>query len=141
MFTTNLFNSGAIQRYFESRRRCWREATDPSQQQRVSHQNKHRKVRSRKQRVCIKYTAYPTMYLYNHHAIVYLQLYERRSKVTHSGEERERFTALSLDYMSEESSSDGGETMFVHQPPWRSNSKPFHLTFVASFHLSELYFV
>lgn len=25
--------------------------------------------------------------------------------------------------MSEESSSDGGETMFVHQPPWRSNSQ------------------
>lgn len=68
--------------------------------------------------------AYPTMY---HTIIVYLQLYERCSKVTHGGEEKERFAALTLDYMSEESSSDGGETMFVHQPPWRSNSKQFYL--------------
>ena len=34
---------------------------------------------------------------------------------------KKRFMALTLDYMSEESSSDGGESMFVHQSPWRSN--------------------
>jgi len=72
------------------------------------------------------------------HTILYLQLYERRSKVTHSGEEKERFAVLSLDYMSEESSSDGGETMFVHQPPWRSNSKPFQSIVCSLLSISEL---
>lgn len=89
----------AIQRYFESRRRSWRETTDPTQQQRVTLQNKRRKVRARKQR-----------------------LYERRSKFARSGEEKERFSTLTLDCMSEESSSDGGETILVHQPPWRSTT-------------------
>ena len=51
------------------------------------------------------------------------QLYEHHSKVTHNGEEKARFSALTLDYMSEEASSDGGETMFIHQPPWHSNSR------------------
>ena len=42
---------GAIQRYFESRRRCWRELTDPAQQDRVLKQAKSRRVRACKQRV------------------------------------------------------------------------------------------
>ena len=51
------------------------------------------------------------------------QLFERQSKVVHAGKEQERFSVLTLDYMSEELSSDGGETVIVHQPPWRSSSK------------------
>ena len=38
------------------------------------------------------------------------QLFQRQSKVVHAGEEQERFSLLTFDYMSEESSSDGGET-------------------------------
>ena len=51
------------------------------------------------------------------------QLFQRRSKIVHAGEEQERFSLLTLDYMSEKSSSDGGETMTVHQPPWCSSTK------------------
>lgn len=43
--------------------------------------------------------------------------------MTHDGEEKERFSKLTLAYMSEESSPDEGGNMVVHQPPWRSNSK------------------
>ena len=86
----------------------------------VCQQNKRRKVRSRKQRVCTYIYIHMYMYVYN---IVLIQLLERRSKVTRDGEEKERFAALTLDYMSEESSSDGGETMLVHQPPWCSSSR------------------
>ena len=43
--------------------------------------------------------------------------------MTHNGEEREKFEKLSLDYMSEESSSDEEGSMTVHKPIWRSNSK------------------
>ena len=46
-------NTGAVQRYFESQRRGWRETTDPAQQERVSFQNKRQKLRARKQRVCV----------------------------------------------------------------------------------------
>ena len=111
--------TGAIQRYFESRRRSWRETTDPTQQQRVTLQNKRRKVRARKQRVCMSVCT-----CLDHHALMHHQLYEPRSKFARSGEE-ERFSTLTLDCMSEESSSDGGETILVHQPPWRSTSKKF----------------
>ena len=52
LYNIYVSNTGAIQRYFESRRRSWREMTDPAQQKRVSLQNKRRKIRARKQRVC-----------------------------------------------------------------------------------------
>ena len=44
---------GAVQRYFESQRRNWREttATDPGTQKRVAHQTLRRRIRSRQQRV------------------------------------------------------------------------------------------
>lgn len=44
---------GAVQRYFESRRRHWREstATDPRSQERVAQQSLRRRIRSRQQRV------------------------------------------------------------------------------------------
>ena len=45
------FCIGAIQRYYESRHRSWRESTDPTQQQRVARQAKNRRSRSRKLRV------------------------------------------------------------------------------------------
>lgn len=50
----------------------------------------------------------------------FLQLYERRQKaVRGDSEEKERFGQLSLDFMSEESSSD--ETVItVHRSEWRS---------------------
>ena len=40
----------AIQRYFESRRRLWRESTAPNQE-RVLEQSKKRRIRARKDRV------------------------------------------------------------------------------------------
>ena len=47
------FNVGAVQRYFESRRRNWRESssTDPQSQERVAHQSLRWRIRSRQQRV------------------------------------------------------------------------------------------
>lgn len=42
----------ALQRYFESRRQIWREATNPQQKQRVQSQTKARRKRSRRVRVC-----------------------------------------------------------------------------------------
>ena len=42
--------------------------------------------------------------------------------MTYDGEERAKFGALSLDYMSEESSPDEEDNMKVHKPSWRSNS-------------------
>lgn len=52
LFHLNVNNTaGAIQRYFESRRRNWRELTDPSQQQRVKKQARNRRIRSRRLRV------------------------------------------------------------------------------------------
>ena len=58
MYVCDIFsiNSiGAIQRYFESRRRNWRESTDQSQQDRVAKQSKCRRVRSRRLRVSHDY--------------------------------------------------------------------------------------
>ena len=69
----------------------------------------------------IYFHIYMRLFMYNCSGA--FQLFERRSKVVHAGEEQERFSVLTLDYMSEELSSDGGETMIVHQPPWRSSSK------------------
>lgn len=42
----------AIQRYFESRRRLWRESVAPDQD-RVAQQSKKRRIRARKERVII----------------------------------------------------------------------------------------
>ena len=55
--------------------------------------------------------------------LLYLQLYDCRQKaVCDDGQEKERFGQLTLDFMSEESSSD--ETMItIHSPEWRSESK------------------
>ena len=38
-----------------------------------------------------------------------------------NGEETIKFSQLTLDYMSEESSCD--EDFVLHSPPWRSNGK------------------
>ena len=46
------------------------------------------------------------------------------------GEERSKFSELSLDYMSEESSSD--EDFIVHPPAWRSNGNYF-CSFITKF--------
>ena len=53
------------------------------------------------------------------------------------GEEQERFRQLSLDYMSEESSSDEVH-ITVHKPEWRSEGE--YLIFVAvSFMSNTIY--
>lgn len=52
------------------------------------------------------------------------QLFERRMKVIHDGHEQQKYSALSLEFMSEESSSDeDGTSIVVHKPEWRSDSK------------------
>ena len=58
-----------------------------------------------------------------------LQLYDRHLKATNEGEERERFSKLTLEYMSEESSADEDGIMNVHKPAWRSNSKTLVLVY------------
>ena len=64
-----------------------------------------------------------------------IQLFECRAKLIQGSEEKERFATLSLDYMSEEYSADGGETLFVHQPPWRSNGKAFPFILLCTYNL------
>lgn len=55
------------------------------------------------------------------HTFFHVQLYNRRKKAVHAGEESQRFDKLTVDFMSEESSdSDGGDIMIVHRPVWRS---------------------
>ena len=41
--------------------------------------------------------------------------------------------------MSEEYSADGGETLFVHQPPWQSNGKAFPFILLCTYNL--LYYI
>ena len=48
-----------------------------------------------------------------------VQLYNRRKKVVHAGEEMKHFNKLTIDFMSEESSdSDKGNNISVHYPVW-----------------------
>lgn len=46
--------------------------------------------------------------------------------MVHDGEERERFSTLTLAYMSDESSVDEASgTIPIHKPEWRSESKKY----------------
>ena len=47
-------------------------------------------------------------------------MYDRRSKALLEGLEKERFFALTVEFMSDESSSNE-TTVLVHRPDWRSN--------------------
>jgi len=51
-----------------------------------------------------------------------MQLYERHQKMLHEGQEKEKFSELTLTYMSEESSCDEDGMVNVHKPEWRSES-------------------
>ena len=64
-----------------------------------------------------------------------IQLFECGAKPIQGSEEKERFATLTLDYMSEDYSADGGEILFVHQPPWRSNGKAFSFILLCTYNL------
>lgn len=51
----------------------------------------------------------------------YVQLFVRRQKVVRDGQEKQKYSELTLEFMSEESSSD--ELIVVHKPEWRSDSE------------------
>lgn len=52
-----------------------------------------------------------------------MQLFERRSKFVHSGEESMHWKQINIHYMSDESSDDGSDHITVHRQAWRSGSK------------------
>ena len=44
-------------------------------------------------------------------------------KTVHDGQEKRKYSELTLEFMSEESSSDELRTIVVHKPEWRSDSE------------------
>ena len=66
-------------------------------------------------------------YMINKFSNNYLsQLFERRRKLVHPGEESARWKQLGILYMSNESSDESTNEICVHRPVWRSKSKLFN---------------